>query len=530
MKRHILYSLVLGIALMGLTTSCGKFGDINVDPNNPSENDTRYLLIRAEQGVTGSVLSENSLAPSRNSYNPWAQLYPQYLGEGQNIQYTALNINNSTARNYYTIFLNNLQTIINLNNDEVKSKTPLVTELGPKADQIGIATTLRAYYMMTIVDSFGMMPFSEMLKADEGNFTPKFDTVEEIYTALDGELRDVYSGMSDRKTVDAVFDIIYKGDMSKWKRLNASIRMCLAIKLSDVAPEVAKERFAAAFTDGAISSNDENMVYPYLPENGNASPIYDNYFITSRVDFFPTSTLVDAFLSLKDGRVLAYAKPNMENKKNPITGAPWGFDKQEMSNYKKENPLSLLADNLTRQDYQMVLISAAKVKLMCAEAALRGWITASPEELYNDAIRLSFAEKDVAGIAESLRVKEVKGGTNQLDAVQKVNGLLLSADEYLAQPEVQLTGSTEDKINKVAYQRWLNGFMQNGVEAWSDWRRLGVPDLKVGGFAEKSNVTHIPYRRVLSTDDWDQNRDNYQTMIYQQGENSVDTRIWWDVK
>lgn len=530
MKRHILYSLVLGIALMGLATSCGKFGDINVDPNNPSQNDTRYLLIRAEQGVTGSVLSENSLAPSRDSYNPWAQLYPQYLGEGNNIQYTALNISNSTARDYYTIFLNNLKVITDLNKDPEKAQTGLVSSLGPTADQLGIATTLKAYYMMTIVDMFGMMPYSEMLKGEEGSFTPKFDTVEEIYTSLDTELREVYAGMSDRKTIDPVFDIIYKGDMSKWKRLNATIRMCLAIKLSDVAPQVGKERFAAAYRDGGLSTNDDNMVYPYLPENGNASPIYANYFITGRVDFFPTNTLVDAFLELKDGRVLAYAKPNLTNKKNPLTGAPWGMDKQEMSIYKSENPLSLLADNLTQQDYQLVLISAAKVKLMAAEAALRGWISANPEQLYSDAIRLSYEEKDVAGIAGNLRMKEVEGGTNELDAVQKVNGLLLTADEYLAQPEVQLTGSTEDKIKKVAYQRWLNGFMQNGVEAWSDWRRLGVPDLKVGGFAEKSNVTHIPYRRVLSTDDWDQNRDNYQTMISQQGENSVDTRIWWDVK
>ena len=95
---------------------------------------------------------------------------------------------------------------------------------------------------------------------------------------------------------------------------------------------------------------------------------------------------------------------------------------------------------------------------------------------------------------------------------------------------MKLSGSTEEKIKQVAYQRWLNGFMQHGVEAWSDWRRLGVPELKVGGYAEQSGITHIPYRRVLSTDDWDQNRENYDAMVSAQGENSIDTRIWWDVK
>lgn len=201
-----------------------------------------------------------------------------------------------------------------------------------------------------------------------------------------------------------------------------------------------------------------------------------------------------------------------------------------MGNFKQENPLSFLADNLTKQDYHLVLISAAKVKLMCAEAALRGWISADPEALYEEAIRLSFEEKNVAGIAESLRLQEAGDVGTVLDAVQSVNHLLLSADEYLAQPKVKLSGSTEEKIKQVAYQRWLNGFMQHGVEAWSDWRRLGVPELKVGGYAEQSGITHIPYRRVLSTDDWDQNRDNYNAMVSAQGENSIDTRIWWDVK
>ena len=76
MKRHILYSLALGIVLTALA-GCGKFGDINRDPNNPSNNDTRYLLLRAEQGVTGAVFSESSLAPSTNLYNPCAKFYPQ---------------------------------------------------------------------------------------------------------------------------------------------------------------------------------------------------------------------------------------------------------------------------------------------------------------------------------------------------------------------------------------------------------------------------------------------------------------------
>lgn len=45
-------------------------------------------------------------------------------------------------------------------------------------------------------------------------------------------------------------------------------------------------------------------------------------------------------------------------------------------------------------------------------------------------------------------------------------------DEYLAQEAVAYTGTDADKINKIALQRWISGFMADGFEAWSDWRRL----------------------------------------------------------
>ena len=516
MKQNILLPGLAGLLLL-FTAGCGDFGDINIDPNNPSQNDTRYLLIRAEQGVTGSVFSEGSPAPSTSSYNPWGQIFPQYMGEAQNVQYTGLNIVNSTGLNYYAVFLRNLKVIVDANNDEAQKSQPYVAGLGPNNDQIGIATTLKAFYMMTLVDTFGSMPYSEMLLGDEGNFTPVFDSVQDIYTALDTELKEVYGKMSSGTTVDGNFDILYGGDMSKWKKLNASIRMAMAIKLSDVDPATGKARFAAAYNDGGLASNADNFVYQYLDENNNASPIYYNYL--SRKDFSACATLVDAFRELRDGRLIAYAKPNLDNETNVLTGIPFGTLKEDLVPF--QGKISELADNLTRRDLPLVIISAAKVKLMAAEAAVRGWISADANTLYQDAIRLSFEEKEVGAIAASLG--------DVFTLVQAQNNLITDADEYLAQPAVQLTGSAAEKIEKIAYQRWLNGFMQDGVEAWSDWRRLNVPRLEVGEYAASNDVKHIPYRMVLSTDDWNQNKENYEKMVSAQGPNTVDTRIWWDV-
>lgn len=135
--------------------------------------------------------------------------------------------------------------------------------------------------------------------------------------------------------------------------------------------------------------------------------------------------------------------------------------------------------------------------MLCAEAAVRGWIGADAESLYKAGIEASFSQHE----------------------------LEYDLDAYCAQQEVEFAGTEEQKIAKIAMQRWLANFMQDGIEAWSDWRRLGVPDLKPGPNAD---VTHIPYRRHYASDDFTPNMANYEAAIALQGPDNFDTRVWWN--
>lgn len=92
---------------------------------------------------------------------------------------------------------------------------------------------------------------------------------------------------------------------------------------------------------------------------------------------------------------------------------------------------------------------------------------------------------------------------------------------------MKLPADMEGKIECIGMQRWLSNFMQDGIEAWSDWRRLDVPKIKPGPSA---SVTHIPYRRTYYPDDYKTNINNYQEAIKLQGEDNFNTRLWWDTK
>ena len=175
---------------------------------------------------------------------------------------------------------------------------------------------------------------------------------------------------------------------------------------------------------------------------------------------------------------------------------PFGILQSDVVKYTDQ---AFFHENYYQQNSPIVVISPSHILLIEAEAAVRGWINADAEELYKAGIKASF---DQHALGDKL-------------------------DAYCAQADIAFTGSATQKIDKIAMQRWLANYMQDGVEAWSDWRRLNVPALKPGPSA---TVTHVPYRRVYYPDDYTTNLDNYKAAISAQGADDFDTRVWWDVK
>ncbi len=475
-------------ALMSLTffTACDFDEDLNVDPNKPTTPDTRFLFLQAEMYATN--YSWNS------GYNPWVQLYPQYISELKNIQFTKFNITNYSTGNTYSVAMNNLKKIVELNKDEKVNKEGWVSSLGSTSNQIGMCMTLKAFYMMHLTDIVGALPYSEALEGTE-NFTPKFDSQEEIYTQLFKELNEAYTMFDENGSINNQYDILYNGNVSSWKKLNASIRMMMAIKLQKAAPAVGKAEFAKAYNQGAIVDNADNLIYKYLLENANANPIWDNMVKSGRQDFLPSSTIVDAMNKYNDPRVSAYFAPNKDDE---YVGATFGWTSDEAGTHSLADYCAFNDKYYKEQNAPMTLVSASQVLLMATEAAHIGWISDDVATLYKKGITASFIQHDIP--------------------VSKV-------DTYIAGVDVALNGS--DNIKKIAMQKWIANYMQDGVEAWSDWRRLQIPELKPGNIGSTS-VSHIPYRLRYSEADIVSNKANYEAAIAAQGADDIETKLWWN--
>lgn len=507
----------LAIASSAMMTSCdpSDFGDINVNPNYPTDSYT-YM-----QFQFASVYARNFIMSS-SSYDPWAMEWSGYLAEAKNNQYGPLGVTTDYATgSYYYYPIKNLTNIINANTNEETKSLVAVTAFGSNNNQIAVATTLRAFYYMTLSDINGPIVYSEALQAVDGNFEPKLDAQKDVYAGLDAELKEAYSKFDTSENLyQGKADIFFGGDIKKWKKFNATLRMMLAIKLADVDPSAGKARFDAAYRDGGMTSADDSFTYTFdatyasawFYSIGNESNPSQNFY------FAPNKVFVDALKEYQDPRLFTYAtigqnryaylgsRPGDEYDFDAYIGIPFGLESNGAVGDAKAIACST-APKYCERTATYGLITAARCLLVEAEAAELGWISADAASLYAQGIQASFDFE--------------AGSDKAFDPSQ--------ATDYIAAHP--LPADKDAALKEIVMQRFLAGFLTDGVEAWSDWRRYNIPTLPMYQGQINEGHTRYPQRLRFAAADYSSNEDQIRAALsdVSGGADDAWARVWWDV-
>lgn len=437
MRYKILSALAAALIVV---PACGDITSINTNPNGPVDVPPPSILSNALQVVVGSVDGVTTLGTYGGGL--WVQYYSeiQYRDEDRYL----VRPGTSGGWGFYAGPLEDFQRMI------VKGQASNT----PNWEAVGLIMKSYTYDVMT--DAMGDIPYSEALRGDTV-LAPKYDTQQQVYTGMFADLAKA-SGEIDPSGIGfASGDIMYGGDMTLWQKFANSLRLRLAIHLTNVDPTTAQAQAAAAVAAGVFTSNADNAQLQYLASPPNQNPIYTNHL--SRDDFGMSKTLVDSMLSWNDPRLPIYAKPNdvaayegLPNGLNNGEGPPLASISR-FGAYWRETP-----------DAPMSLLTYSEVLFLEAEAAQRGWITGDPATLYADAIRASMEQY---GIADA------------------------DITTYLADPRVQYNAGTA--LTQISYQKWVSLYMQ-GMEAWTEYRRTGVPTLVPGPRAVLSSIPErLPY-------------------------------------
>jgi len=169
---------------------------------------------------------------------------------------------------------------------------------------------------------------------------------------------------------------------------------------------------------------------------------------------------------------------------------------------KKVSPLgSIFYSNIqVAVPAQGLIMTAAEVNFILAEAAQRGWITGDAKAYYEAGIRAS------------------------VDYYRSVSGVNITVtNDYLNQAGVAFDASKG--IELIATQKWIALYF-NDLQAWHEWKRTGIPVLKPS--LVNNNGNKIPVRFRYPTDQQVTNRSNYTAAVARQGADDINTQVWWD--
>ncbi|RQO74245.1 SusD/RagB family nutrient-binding outer membrane lipoprotein [Pedobacter sp. KBW06] len=472
-----LYNMCLIAVLALTTTGCNKFDDdINIDPNNPEKASATQLIASAQQSLPdiGSAFDKNA--------SPYGIHYPQYISGTtftDNSRYNTVNFN------FYPIYagpLMNLTEAIKVANNPNE---------GPIANQIAVAKIMKAYYFWHVTDRWGLVPYSEAFQG-RADFTPKYDTQQQIYNDLFKLLDEANAAFVAGNIKN---DIIYGGDMVKWKKLGNTIHLLMALRLSKVDPVKGADEFKKSLANGIMEKNEDNFTYVHLVDKVNENFWYTSFGRLKRNWFAVSKTVVDYMQPLNDPRLPVFADKNVAGN---YVGLEYGLPGSVSVVI---NNISLLGSALRQQNSPTYLVTYAQALFAKAEAAKLGWIPGGDGDAkvnYDKAIEQSI-----------LQWTKSAG----------------SAATFIAQPQVAYNPATG--LRQIAEQRWIHLFM-HGYEGWAEWRRTGYPLLNP---APNNNNLAIPRREGYPTQEISNNGPNYSAAVAAfpyGGADDLNARVWWD--
>jgi len=493
MRKYLIYTIALA-AILFTSVSCLDLEEMNIDPNNPTETNPALLL---------TSLSYNTFKESEAGPCFAGKMLVLTSGESSEQVYKW----NRGDFNYY----NNLRNAQKMREEATKNDQQAFE---------AIALFFQAHYFYSLTMHFGDVPCSEALKGEaEDVYQPKYDSQESVLATVLDNLDNANRLLSESSEIISG-DIIYNGDLKKWRRLINAYRLKVLISLShksNVGDIHIKNSFAEITAKEPLMTGiEDNGQIVFLDQQDNRYPYFnDSDFGSGR---YMDSTYISALSIRKDPRLFAIATqtPDAESKGLPITdfstydggdpAIPYSQVNDKAAAGYCSKPATRYYQNPTNEP--MILLGYSEQQLILAEAVVRGWITGDDKAFYESAVKASFLffESYAKDYSEHLTQE--------------------AADNYLEGEKVAYTSSLspEQKIEYIIMQKYLPSFLQGGM--WSrfyDHLRTGYPEFR------RSNGVNIPYRWMYPQDEYNNNTVNVQAALDAQfnGSDKTSDKPWW---
>ncbi len=530
------FAFIIGL----LTISCThEFRDINTDRSGITEqqmqidfNHLRIPLDVAQQAIYFNYdFGKGKNWPYQIMQNLNADMFSGYMhdykphnGGSHNTDYNLQDGWNGTDWLYsYSYTLPQLKK----SEDSTRNKYPILH---------AITKILKVEAMHRVSDIYGPIVYRSFGN-EGGDYTP--DTQQEAYTAffedLDTAVQLLTENAGNETEISIIpkFDIILNGTHGAWIKFANSLRMRLAIRIAMADPVKARTEFLKSFNhpDGFFSEVQQkaivstqkgylnplgeiNRVWKEVQMNASIESILNGYDDPRKSLFFEPC---QEDVVIKDGNGKDITIPLKGQYRGIRQGT--GYSHLLFANYSKI---------YVNQSTEPILMTAAEVWFLRAEAALRNWTSESVEFCYTQGISTSFRQWGaVASVEEYLQKDNI--GADYEDPFEPINNITARCR---VSPRWIESASQEEKLEKILTQKWLAIFPE-GAEAWAEQRRTGYPRLfpvRINNSKSGSIDTEIMIRRLPFPGDMaDTDPNQFNALVKAlNGADNGGTRLWWD--
>ncbi|SCC23164.1 Starch-binding associating with outer membrane [Chitinophaga costaii] len=510
--RRNRYTLFLFIATALLFSSCTKnFDSINTDPTKGSSIAPGQQLASAAYYLNGG---------REMGYPNLYLLLPrvQYLNGSWGMRSGSKYIRDDfyDERIWEIFYGKSVKQLVDMI-ERIKGDSALV-------NYVAAGRILKVYIFSVLTDNYGDIPYKQAGMAYYDKvYTPVYDKQEDIYPDFFKEL-DEATAQFNNSSDPISNDIVYDGDINKWKKLANSLRLRLGMRLSKRDPATAAIQVKKAFDAGVMASADDNFKiiheaynFPDLRGNGLSQALQEEQTYNYTIG---CSTFVDYLKAENDPRIASFFVNKDANgaditaKTNYLSITPGLYWWDNWSDYvapdgssiPQGNKYTLIASPFYALQAPFLHMGYAETELLLAEAAARGWISDNANDHYQ------------LGIRAAMKQLEIYPGMVPVNSA--------AVDAFVtAHPLDPATA-----IEQINMQKWVALF-PNGYEAFANQRRTGYPVLApiedVGGESETGGK---PFLRLFypSTEAYN-NTNNYNDAIGRiGGKNDWMQPVWWD--
>lgn len=390
-----------------------------------------------------------------------------------------------------------------------------------------MATIVKVLGMSRITDMYGPIPYSKFGTAVQ----VPYDSQEEVYNQFFNELDSAIDVISDYATNNTAaylgdYDYVYSGNVTKWVKFANTLRLRLAMRVSNVNETKAKQEAQKSISSsfGLMTSADDDAAVHQTASFTFKHPLWE---IGESFNDERMSATMDCYLNgYNDPRLPAYFVAS-------VAGGKFAGVRNGIAHVQKSQYQDVSSRQNFSQNSNMDWMHAAEAYFLMAEAKLRwnmGSMTA--REYYEQGIRTSFASAGVSGAdsyisnSESLPLSTYTDPSNgrNTDVSAMLTMLPVAWDD---------NATDDENLQRIMIQKWI-ALYPDGQEAWSEMRRTGYPGwVRIQSYSHQSEVQEgeMISRLKFPTTEYTNNTENTSAAVkLLKGSDAAGTRLWWDVK